>query len=104
MSTTGPSQDKKKRNPSLETKLRHATENVRKATAAVQDFEEKLNITHCWTSGDPGWKTAAMLVNRRRYQWCLDELERLVVSRMFELTKMNMSQTGSYTETILYGC
>ena len=78
----------------METKLRHATENVQKATASVHDFEEKLGVTRRWTPRDPEWKSAETLVTRRQYQRCLDELERLVVSRMFELTKMNMSQTG----------
>jgi hypothetical protein len=40
------------------------------------------------------WRAASELVGRRRYQRCLDNLEGLIVSRMFELTKMNMSQTG----------
>ncbi|KAF8222408.1 hypothetical protein L208DRAFT_1048587, partial [Tricholoma matsutake] len=34
------------------------------------------------------------MVRKRHYQQCLDELEGLIVSRMFELTKMNMSQTA----------
>ena len=85
---------KKKCIVSPETKLRHATENVVKATAAVQDFEGKLNVARCWVPGDAEWKKAGMMVNKRQYQRCLDELERLVISRMFELTKMNMSQTG----------
>lgn len=42
------------------------------------------------------WKQAAVLVSKRRYQRALDELEALVVSRMFELTKMNMAQTGTH--------
>jgi hypothetical protein len=47
-----------------------------------------------WTHTTQEWQRAALLVSRCRYQRCLDELEGLVVSRMFELTKMNMSQTG----------
>jgi hypothetical protein len=40
------------------------------------------------------WQQAAEKVSMRRYQRCIDALEGLVVARMFELTKMNMSQTG----------
>ena len=36
-------------------------------------------------SSDPGGNVS---------QQCLDDLEGLIVLRMFELTKMNMSQTG----------
>jgi len=35
---------KKQRTTSAETKLKHATENVRKAMAAVQDLELKLEV------------------------------------------------------------
>ena len=34
------------------------------------------------------------MVGKHHYQRCLDDLEGLIISRMFELTKMNMSQTG----------
>jgi hypothetical protein len=34
------------------------------------------------------------LVTMRKYQRALDHLEGLIVACMFELTKMNMSQTG----------
>jgi hypothetical protein len=33
-------------------------------------------------------------VNTRKYRLCINELEALVLKRMFELTKMNMSGTG----------
>ncbi|KAH6908621.1 hypothetical protein BKA70DRAFT_1103413 [Coprinopsis sp. MPI-PUGE-AT-0042] len=34
------------------------------------------------------------MASHRQYRKCLDELEALIVSRMFELTKMNMARTG----------
>ncbi|KAJ6596456.1 hypothetical protein B0H10DRAFT_1635061, partial [Mycena sp. CBHHK59/15] len=37
------------------------------------------------------------LVGKRRYQRCIDELEKLVVSRLFELTNMNQSKSGELT-------
>ncbi|KAJ7724758.1 hypothetical protein B0H16DRAFT_1333263, partial [Mycena metata] len=39
-------------------------------------------------------RKAAHLVSTKRYRLALLKLERLVVQRMFELTKMNLSQTG----------
>ena len=62
----------------------------------VQELEVKLSVDLRWSPECPEWKSAALLVGKRRYQRCLDELEGLIVSRMFELTKMNMSQTGMY--------
>lgn len=59
----------------------------------VQTFEHRLGIER-WTKGSDEWVKHEKLFIKRRYQRCLDNLERLVVSRMFELTKMNMSGTG----------
>jgi len=92
---------KQKRNVSAETKLKHAQENVVKGTAAIQDFEEKLGVGKCWVPEDAKWKKAGTMVNRQQYQCCLDDLEWLVISCMFELTKMNMSQTG---ELVSFAC
>ncbi|KAF5315642.1 hypothetical protein D9611_004979 [Ephemerocybe angulata] len=83
-----------KRTQSPETKMRHATELNTKILRAVMDLELKLDVKKRWTEGSKDWVAAADLVSKRRYQRCLDQLESLIVSRMFELTKMNMSKTG----------
>lgn len=80
---------------SLETKRRHALENRDKDLLIVQELEIQLNAITRWVPECPEWKAAALMVGKRRYQRCLDDLEGLIVSRMFELTKMNMSQTGA---------
>ena len=92
---------KQKHNYSAEMKLKHAIENIAKATAAIQDFEEKLGIGKHWVPEDTRWKKTGTMVNQQQYQHFLDELKWLVVSCMFELTKMNMSQTG---ELISFAC
>ncbi|KAJ7439623.1 hypothetical protein B0H11DRAFT_1751794 [Mycena galericulata] len=73
---------------------RHAAENVDKALEAVQELETKLEIEVRWLPSSPEWDAAAMLVSTQRYRLAIDRLERLVIQRMFELTKMNLSQTG----------
>ncbi|KAJ7432670.1 hypothetical protein B0H11DRAFT_2165186 [Mycena galericulata] len=73
---------------------RHAAENVDKALEAVQELETKLEIEVRWLPSSPEWDAAAMLVSTRRYRLAIDRLEHLVIQRMFELTKMNLSQTG----------
>ncbi|KIM58061.1 hypothetical protein SCLCIDRAFT_28331 [Scleroderma citrinum Foug A] len=60
----------------VETMRRHAQENYKKDLKAVQELEGHLGILHHW------------------YQRVLDNLERLVVSRIFKLSKMNQSGTG----------
>ena len=79
----------------VETKQRHAQELAEKNLLAVQGLEMKLGIIRRWTPDDEEWKSASTLVGHRRYQRCLDKLEGLIVSRMFELAKMNMAQTGA---------
>ena len=86
---------------SRETERRHAQEVEAKDLLVVQNLELRLGIVCRWGPGDNEWKLAATMVGKRRYQRCLDALEGLIVARMFELTKMNMSQTGA-SLTLLY--
>ncbi|KAF7373332.1 hypothetical protein MSAN_00542800 [Mycena sanguinolenta] len=78
----------------LETQRRHTLEQQAKALAAVQDLEVRLGVETRWVAGDANWVAAAHLVRQRRYQRALDDLERLIISRMFELSKCNMAGTG----------
>lgn len=81
---------------SIETERRHAQEVEARDLLIVQNLELKLGILKHWVPADDEWKQTAVMVGKRRYQRCLDSLEGLVVARMFELTKMNMSQTGEW--------
>ncbi|KAF8146282.1 hypothetical protein K438DRAFT_1455939, partial [Mycena galopus ATCC 62051] len=67
---------------------------AQKSLTAVQDLEVQLGITTCWVPGSEEWEKAAKIVSSRRYQRTLDQLQGLVVARIFELTKVNMSGTG----------
>jgi len=78
-----------------ETARRHALESNMKDLEAVQGMEKNLGISLRWTPESGEWKAAGVKVKMRSYQRCIDTLEGLVVARMFELTKMNMSQTGN---------
>ncbi|KIK13109.1 hypothetical protein PISMIDRAFT_18228 [Pisolithus microcarpus 441] len=76
----------------------HAQENYEKDSKAVQELEGCLGITHCWVLGDEEWQAASRLVTNRKYQHALDNIERLVVSWIFELLKMNQSGTEDIDE------
>ncbi|KAJ7751846.1 hypothetical protein B0H14DRAFT_3096830 [Mycena olivaceomarginata] len=78
----------------VETKRRHAFEVATKSLGAVQELELKLGIATRWEPGSEAWVKAAKMVSSRRYQRALDQLQGLVVARMFELSKVNMSGTG----------
>ena len=68
----------------------------------IQNLKVKLGIFNHWAPADDEWKQAAEMVGKRRYQKCLDLLEGLVVARMFELTKMNMSQTSAWLLPLIF--
>ena len=79
----------------MEMARRHALEHYEKDLRVVQDLETQLSVVKCWEPGSPEWQHTGELVSMRRYQRALDHLEGLIVAQMFELTKMNMSQTGT---------
>ena len=76
---------------SRETERRHAQEVEAKELLIIQNLEVQMGILNWWGPNNNKWKQAAAMVGKRRYQRCLDLLEGLVVARMFELTKMNVS-------------
>lgn len=78
-----------------ETARRHAFENRDKALLVVQSLELRLGIEERWRPESAEWTHVGKLVAMRKYQRALDVLEGLIVARMFELTKMNRSQTGT---------
>lgn len=83
-----------------ESARRRAIENRDKLLEQVQDLEERLD-TERWTPGDEKWKQAEQLVIMFDYQRSLDKLESLIVARMFELGRMNMSRTGASQEFLM---
>lgn len=86
--------DRRDATRAVETVRRHAIEMHDKDLTAVHLMEKRLNISDRWMPESGEWKAAAERVSMRQFQRCLDSLEGLVVARMFELTRMNMSQTG----------
>ncbi|KAJ7151899.1 hypothetical protein C8R43DRAFT_1087929 [Mycena crocata] len=73
---------------------RHAKEKLERDIASVEDLEEHLIIPVRWTTTSPKWLETTVAIKKRKYQLALDALELLIVERIFELTKMNQSQTG----------
>ncbi|KAJ7462181.1 hypothetical protein B0H11DRAFT_1735562 [Mycena galericulata] len=78
----------------VELARRHRKEKVEKDLQSVQDLESLLGITERWNAESPKWQSTVVEVKKRKYQLALDALELLIVERIFELTKMNQSQTG----------
>ncbi|KAJ7635957.1 hypothetical protein DFH06DRAFT_1272023 [Mycena polygramma] len=53
--------------------------------------EERHNIEVRWTPTSKEYCDALVMMSERRYKQAVDELERLVVGRLFEMTKLGMS-------------
>ncbi|KAJ7099644.1 hypothetical protein C8R43DRAFT_1141454 [Mycena crocata] len=80
--------------PKAEIARRHAKEKLERDLDSVSELEDILQISERWTTESPKWVSTAMEIKKRKYQLALDALELLIVERIFELTKMNQSQTG----------
>ncbi|KAF9439708.1 hypothetical protein P691DRAFT_769073 [Macrolepiota fuliginosa MF-IS2] len=72
----------------------HAKERRDQALGLVFESEIWLGVEKRWAPDMDEWKRVEGLVKHHWYQCCLDDLEGLIVACMFELSKMNMSQTG----------
>ncbi|KAJ7066287.1 hypothetical protein C8F01DRAFT_1208564 [Mycena amicta] len=78
----------------VEAQRRHACEIQERAAVVVRDLEVRLAIATRWEEGDEKWEAVAKKLSRRHYQRALDKLQGLIIARMFELAKCNMSGTG----------
>jgi hypothetical protein len=78
--------------------MQHTQEKLQKIMVKVQDLEKMLLLAGIWEKwwepGSDEWQAMEKMASMRAYQRALDSLESLVVAQLFELTKMNMSQTG----------
>ncbi|KAJ6479843.1 hypothetical protein C8R45DRAFT_1054447 [Mycena sanguinolenta] len=73
---------------------RHAIEQRNCDLELVQALEVKLGIARQWTSASHEWVSAWASVKDFKYQEALDEIERIIVERLFKMTKINQSGTG----------
>jgi len=60
----------------------------------VTRFEEEHDIEERWLPTSEAYRTAEKLLVERSYRRAVDNLERLVVQRLFELTKLGMNGVG----------
>ncbi|KAK1232440.1 hypothetical protein PQX77_004416 [Marasmius sp. AFHP31] len=72
----------------------HALEQRNDLKLEVQALEIKMAIKERWAPGTASWKRVDAMARVADFQKAVDKLEGLIVARLFELTKMNMSGTG----------
>ncbi|KAF8515032.1 hypothetical protein BU17DRAFT_93915 [Hysterangium stoloniferum] len=74
--------------------VREAWEAVLVLQKEVQNMEEHLDISERWTITSAQYQDVLKYMDQREFQLAIDKLEGLVVQRLFELTKANVSETG----------
>ena len=79
----------------IQTRARTAFERWDLCAKRVLDIEDELGIVDRWQTSSPEYLAAARDHSERRYLIALDNLERLVVQRMLELTRLGMSGIGA---------
>lgn len=60
----------------------------------VLRYEEERNIAVRWAPTSQEYLDALTIVHERKYRRAIDDLERLVVQRLFEMSKLGMSGVG----------
>lgn len=78
----------------LESQRRVAIERCDSLLRDVVDMECRLSITQRWIPGDAMYGETSKYIVERAYHRAVDKLHKLVIQRLFELHKLNISGTG----------
>ena len=81
---------------SIETKRRHAIEQRDNCLKRVHELELQLGVVQRWVPGSAEWNAATAKTVLCEYRKAVDNLEGLVVSRLFELLNLNKSQIREF--------
>jgi len=95
--------------PELQAAMNRANRNVRTTftklrtvEAHVSFLEKSLDLVDQWTPSSIDYQSVRMEANHQAYRHALDDLERLVVQRLLELTKLNIAGTGNINIFLVY--
>ncbi len=66
------------------------------ANRAVADLEIKLDIGEPWTPSHEKYIETLAYFRKRQFHRALDKVQQLVIQRLFELSKANISGMGEY--------
>ena len=75
----------------LESANTRGLDSVLTLQTAARNLEAKLDITTRWTPDSDDWKRVDKSWQQREFDKAVDRLEGLVISRIFELEKMNQA-------------
>lgn len=80
----------------LESQRRSAMDEILIAVRSVADLEAKLEVIIPWTEDSAEYISTLDYIQQRNYHRALDTIQRLVIQRLFEASKANMSEMGQY--------
>ena len=80
----------------ITTQYRTTFERWRAKNDEVLRYEEEHDIITRWAPTSQEYLDALVVVRERKYRRAIDDLERLVVQRLFEMTKLGQSGIGVY--------
>ncbi|KAG2157044.1 hypothetical protein DEU56DRAFT_867153 [Suillus clintonianus] len=78
----------------LETQCWYSAERLATIQQEVTSVEVKMGIANRWQPSSPEYQATLKYMSNHQYQCALDNLQRLVVQRLFELQRLNISQTA----------
>lgn len=78
----------------LEVQRQSAMDEALLAIRAISDLETKLQLSVRWVEDDPEYKATLEYIRLRDYHRALDSIQRLVVQRLFEVARANLSGMG----------
>ncbi|KAJ7794688.1 hypothetical protein B0H14DRAFT_3093737 [Mycena olivaceomarginata] len=73
---------------------RHAIEQRNRDIELVEDLEQKLGVETRWTSDSPQWTATDAALKKHKYLDALDEIEQIILARLFEMIKVHQLGTG----------
>ena len=80
----------------ITTQCRTTFERWQAKNEEVLQYEEEHDIATRWAPTSQEYLDALVIVRERKYRHVIDDLERLVVQRLFEMTKLGQSGVGAY--------
>ncbi len=78
----------------IKNRYRNSWNKLERTEGRVQILEDQLGIEDRWFPGSKDYDGAFEELTMRKYRLALDKLERLVVQRLLELSKLGMSGLG----------
>ncbi|KAF7970293.1 hypothetical protein HWV62_24418 [Athelia sp. TMB] len=82
-----------------ETARRVADERHAQVLAEVVSMELKMGITRRWQPSDQEYVDTLKYMTEREFHNALDKLHRLVIQRLFELSRLNLAKTAYHMRT-----